>query len=284
MISPKYSPGWSGGWVRFQTENSVIIYFIINTNNKDVGYGLHWLVAFFQTPSSAKFFHNQGAKLETNIHHAPLPHQHCPTPSYHFTGRPGRRCSLRFVVCPYRADWAARDWRPAGVLSNQRSAPRPMGESSLLLAEASVGKNAERVSHELGAREPSISTAPACVACRSGDSPRTFPAVRWQPSVNKRRNANWSVGPDSQASSISSAVAQSDFFFQRFCFCSSCKKRDLFLYTLPGSNDNASWHYGKADGIPYCRCPCKRNTHTGQAEKRQRAQKGKDFNYHMQTV
>lgn len=39
---------------------------------------------------------------------------------------------------------------PLGVLSNQRSAPRPMGESSLLLAEASVGKNAERVSHELG--------------------------------------------------------------------------------------------------------------------------------------
>lgn len=49
-----------------------------------------------------------------------------------------------------------------------------MGESSLPLAEASVGKNAERVSHELGAREPSISTAPACVGGRSGDSPRTF--------------------------------------------------------------------------------------------------------------
>lgn len=49
-----------------------------------------------------------------------------------------------------------------------------MGESSLLLAEASVGKNAERVSHELGAREPSISTAPACVGSRSRDSSRTF--------------------------------------------------------------------------------------------------------------
>lgn len=48
-----------------------------------------------------------------------------------------------------------------------------MGESSLLLAEASVGKNAERVSHELGAREPSISTATACVGGRSGESPRT---------------------------------------------------------------------------------------------------------------
>lgn len=48
-----------------------------------------------------------------------------------------------------------------------------MGESSLLLAEASVGKNAERDSHELGAREPSISTAAACVGCRSVDSPHT---------------------------------------------------------------------------------------------------------------
>lgn len=49
-----------------------------------------------------------------------------------------------------------------------------MGESSLLLAEASVGKNAERDSHELGAREPSISTAAACVgphgAARDPDS------------------------------------------------------------------------------------------------------------------
>lgn len=44
-----------------------------------------------------------------------------------------------------------------------------MGESSLLLAEASVGKNAERVSHELGAREPPISTA-AAAACVGGTS------------------------------------------------------------------------------------------------------------------
>lgn len=48
-----------------------------------------------------------------------------------------------------------------------------MGESSLLLAEASVGKNAERVSHELGAREACISTAAACVGGRSGESGRT---------------------------------------------------------------------------------------------------------------
>ena len=45
-----------------------------------------------------------------------------------------------------------------------------MGESSLLLAEASVGKNAERDSHELGAREPSISTVAACVGGRSAES------------------------------------------------------------------------------------------------------------------
>ena len=45
-----------------------------------------------------------------------------------------------------------------------------MGESSLLLAEASVGKNAERDSHELGAREPSISTAAACVGGRNAES------------------------------------------------------------------------------------------------------------------
>lgn len=29
-------------------------------------------------------------------------------------------CTRRFVVCPCRADWAARDWQPAGVLSNQQ--------------------------------------------------------------------------------------------------------------------------------------------------------------------
>lgn len=34
-----------------------------------------------------------------------------------------------------------------------------MGESVRLLAEASVGKNAERVSHELGACDLSINTA-----------------------------------------------------------------------------------------------------------------------------
>lgn len=34
--------------------------------------------------------------------------------------------------------------------------------------KASVGKNAERVSHELGAREPGISSAVACVSYRSG--------------------------------------------------------------------------------------------------------------------
>ena len=37
-----------------------------------------------------------------------------------------------------------------------------MGESARPLAETSVGKNAERVSHELGACEPSISTAGVC--------------------------------------------------------------------------------------------------------------------------
>lgn len=48
-----------------------------------------------------------------------------------------------------------------------------MGESCLLLAEESVGKNAEKVSHELGARESSISTAAACVCVRSKNSPCT---------------------------------------------------------------------------------------------------------------
>lgn len=114
------------------------------------------------------------------------PHLLPPCLPYHFTGRPGRCRSPRFVVCLCRADWAARDWRPAGVLSNQRSAPRPMGESSLLLAEASVGKNAERVSHELGAREPGISSAAACVSDRSGKwlwaahrTHRTHKTVQW---------------------------------------------------------------------------------------------------------
>lgn len=81
------------------------------------------------------------------------------------------RCTRRFVVCPCRTDWAARDWQPAGVLSNQQSAPRPMGESARPLAERSVGKNAERVSHELGAREPSISTAGVCRHQSSLDLP-----------------------------------------------------------------------------------------------------------------
>lgn len=42
-----------------------------------------------------------------------------------------------------------------------------MGESSLLLAEASVGKNAERDSHEPGAREPSINSAAARVGAEA---------------------------------------------------------------------------------------------------------------------
>lgn len=45
-----------------------------------------------------------------------------------------------------------------------------MGESSLLLAEASVGKNAERDSHEPGAREPSINSAAARVGGRGSSS------------------------------------------------------------------------------------------------------------------
>lgn len=45
-----------------------------------------------------------------------------------------------------------------------------MGESSLLLAEASVGKNAERDSHEPGAREPSINSAAARVDGRGSQS------------------------------------------------------------------------------------------------------------------
>jgi len=69
-----------------------------------------------------------------------------------------------------------------------------MGESSLLLAEASVGKNAERVSHELGAREPSISTASACVGGRSGHSPRTVQRALVNSddssAITRRRNAN----------------------------------------------------------------------------------------------
>lgn len=45
-----------------------------------------------------------------------------------------------------------------------------MGESSLLLAKASVGKNAERDSHEPGAREPPINSAAARVGGRGGGS------------------------------------------------------------------------------------------------------------------
>lgn len=45
-----------------------------------------------------------------------------------------------------------------------------MGESSLPLAEASVGKNAERDSHEPGAREPSINNAAARVGGRGSQS------------------------------------------------------------------------------------------------------------------
>ncbi len=75
-----------------------------------------------------------------------------------------------------------------------------MDEPSLLLAEASVGKNAERVSHELGAREPSISTAAACVGGRSGDLPRT---VHRTPPYSDDSSAITSdvtqtVGPDCQ--------------------------------------------------------------------------------------
>lgn len=40
---------------------------------------------------------------------------------------------------------SARDWQLAGASSNQR--PR-RGESRLLLADGSVGKNVEKVSHE----------------------------------------------------------------------------------------------------------------------------------------
>lgn len=47
-----------------------------------------------------------------------------------------------------------------------------MGESSLLLAEASVGKNAERDSHEPGARKPSINSAAARVGVRGSQSRR----------------------------------------------------------------------------------------------------------------
>lgn len=105
-------------------------------------------------------------------------------------------CTRRFVACPSRADWAARDWQPAGVLSNQRSAPRPMGESARPLAETSVGKNAERVSHELGACEPSISTAGVCRQPSRLDLPNVawhsaLSYTRWQSGYTKWYS--WSV-------------------------------------------------------------------------------------------
>lgn len=97
-----------------------------------------------------------------------------------------------------------------------------MGESSLLLAEASVGKNAERVSHELGAREPSISTAAACVGGRSGDSPRTVQRTLLYSHDSSVITSNITQTDwwDWQASLLCSAVAQRErstiSFFRSF--------------------------------------------------------------------
>lgn len=78
-----------------------------------------------------------------------------------------------------------------------------MGESSLLLAEASVGKNAEKVSHELGAREPCISTAAACVGGKEWrvalrGAPHA-PVLTRQLSDNKLHKTNSSGGLNCQA-------------------------------------------------------------------------------------
>lgn len=108
-----------------------------------------------------------------------------------------------------------------------------MGESSLLLAEASVGKNAERDSHELGAREPSISTAAACVGCRSGDSPHT---VQRAPQYSDDSSAitHWW---DRQASLL--CLAQREFLetspkcFNLFFDSPSLPKRIYFFTLLP---------------------------------------------------
>ncbi|KAL1021239.1 hypothetical protein UPYG_G00010540 [Umbra pygmaea] len=48
-----------------------------------------------------------------------------------------------------------------------------MGESARRLAETSVGKNAERVSHELGACESSISSAGVCRQQSRFDLPKS---------------------------------------------------------------------------------------------------------------
>lgn len=134
-------------------------------------------------------FDELGVKLDANIER--IPSSLITSPA----GAAPRDRSLRFVVCPCRADWAARDWRPAGVLSNQRSAPRPMGESSLLLAKASVGKNAERDSHEPGARKPSINNAAACVGGRGWQSCSVRFGGRWQLSDNATRTDWWDFRP-----------------------------------------------------------------------------------------
>lgn len=66
-----------------------------------------------------------------------------------------------------------------------------MGESTLLLAEASVGKNAERDSHEPGARAPSINSAAARVGSRGWWSGSA--RGRWQLSDNRTPSGCWEL-------------------------------------------------------------------------------------------
>ncbi len=74
------------------------------------------------------------------------------------TSQPGRLHSP--LCCLSLQGWLSSAWLTArGGVVQSAVCPRPMGESARLLAEASVGKNAERVSHELGACDLSINTA-----------------------------------------------------------------------------------------------------------------------------
>lgn len=81
-----------------------------------------------------------------------------PDSPYHFTVK--RDWLHSPLCCLSLQGWLSSAWLTArGGVVQSAVYPRPMGESARLLAEASVGKNAERVSHEPGARELSINTA-----------------------------------------------------------------------------------------------------------------------------
>ena len=78
-----------------------------------------------------------------------------------------------------------------------------MGESSLLLAEASVGKNAERDSHEPGARGPAISSAAARVPGRG--------RRLWRARAVTARGEGSSDGPLGFETPLPCLVAQREF-------------------------------------------------------------------------